>query len=63
MAKWRDAETQKPKTDADVLVWEPKNGIRIAFWSGIGKCWGGMKGPEPTHWQPLPKAPELEEEP
>ena len=60
---WRNAAEQTPANDATMLVWDETKGHQLAFFSKVGKTWicenRKIKKIQPTHWQPLPAAPEV----
>jgi hypothetical protein len=62
---WRDAIEKQPGSTYTVLVWDEKHGHQLASYSKIGKMWipenRKIKTLAPTHWQPLPSAPSVEE--
>lgn len=68
MSQWQDISTA-PKDGARVLIFFagavglPSEAIQIAQWSvePYGPCWLTSEGEgwlSPTHWMPLPPAPE-----
>lgn len=68
MSKWRPIKTA-PKNEYDeVLIRDPRAGVKVAFWYGKSDPdkWIGADEPAnhviyvPTHWMPLPEEPEKE---
>lgn len=60
--QWQSIENA-PKTGHDILVGKPGHPVRLAFWDEArGGQWSVWPGRElymdPTHWMPLPAAPE-----
>ena len=63
--KWRDVNDKLPANDAVVMCWDEEHGHQLGCYSKIGKMWISenrkVRGLDPTHWQPLPPAPVVEE--
>jgi len=65
--KWQPIDTA-PMDRTDILAVKDKE-IKIVFWYPYLKEWGSQQDWaddgkwEPTHWMPLPEAPEIPEEP
>jgi len=62
---WRDVNKKLPPANAVVLCWDENHGQQLGYYSKIGKMWisenGRIRNLDPTHWQPLPAAPAVEE--
>lgn len=66
MSEWQPISTA-PKDASEVLVWDGPGEAFVAFWHGKREQWlwtiHDLSGDEvlaPTHWMPLPDAPESE---
>jgi hypothetical protein len=69
---WRDIATAPLDGTRVLLAWEGQPGVMIGFYGpklstygvnygdawGNGEMWRDEAKPQPTHWMPLPKAPE-----
>ena len=55
--RWRDVETEPPKTNATVIVrWREENGVqRYKFSYFEDGIWWGTIGVKDARWLPLPK--------
>jgi len=54
--RWRKVDDSTPD-GAHVLVWV---NMHLVMWRGVGRWWhrgDAWDGPTPTHWMPLPPAP------
>ncbi len=60
MSEWQPIETV-PKNGIDVLTYNQRGGICIAYQSGAEAVWCSSYSDEviinPTHWMPLPEPP------
>ena len=55
-----------PKDSRTVLIYDPVEGVALAYWGRGSKCWltlGEMRLFRPTHWAPLPPLPGQENSP
>jgi hypothetical protein len=61
MCQWRPMETA-PRSGVFVLGYDPLIGCVIARWDKDYEDWAGEDGQtvEPSHWLPLPAAPNKE---
>lgn len=61
--RWRRVEDEMPRDRGKVLVRFPRREeiwTRIAFYHGDGVWWSGGYSVKPTHWMPMPPAPQEE---